>query len=64
MFGNENVIIWLDMSEYVDCIVVLKLIGILVGYVGYEDNVNILIEWVWCNLYFIVLLDEIEKVDL
>lgn len=63
MFGMKDVIICLDMLEYSDCIVVFKLIGIIVGYVGYDDNNNILIECVCCNLYLIVFFDEIEKVD-
>lgn len=52
------------MSEYSDIIVVFKMIGIIVGYVGYDDNLNILIEKVWCNLYLVILFDEIEKVNL
>lgn len=64
MFGFINDIIWFDMFEYIDWMVVFKLIGIIVGYVGYDDNFNILIEKVWCYLYLIVLFDEIEKVNL
>lgn len=56
--------IWFDMSEYSDIIVVLKMIGIIVGYVGYDDNLNMLIEKVCCNLYLVILFDEIEKVNL
>ncbi|WP_277904066.1 ATP-dependent protease ClpL [Enterococcus lactis] len=61
MFGNENAIIRLDMSEYADRTAVSKLIGISAGYVGYEDNANTLTERVRRNPYSIVLLDEIEK---
>ncbi|EGO5970814.1 ATP-dependent Clp protease ATP-binding subunit [Enterococcus faecalis] len=61
MFGNENAIIRLDMSEYTDRTAVSKLIGISAGYVGYEDNANTLTERVRRNPYSIVLLDEIEK---
>ena len=61
MFGNENAIIRLDMSEYSDRTAVSKLIGTSAGYVGYEDNANTLTERVRRNPYSIVLLDEIEK---
>ena len=63
MFGNENAIIRLDMSEYADRTAVSKLIGTSDGYVGYEDNANTLTERVRRNPYSIVLLDEIEKAD-
>lgn len=63
MFGNENAIIRLDMSEYADSTAVSKLIGTSAGYVGYEDNANTLTERVRRNPYSIVLLDEIEKAD-
>ncbi|WP_414935405.1 ATP-dependent protease ClpL [Enterococcus faecium] len=61
MFGNENAIIRLDMSEYADRTAVSKLIGTSAGYVGYEDTANTLTERVRRNPYSIVLLDEIEK---
>lgn len=61
MFGNENAIIRLDMSEYADRTAVSKLIGTSAGYVGYDDNANTLTEQVRRNPYSIVLLDEIEK---
>ncbi|EDN9946057.1 AAA domain-containing protein [Listeria monocytogenes] len=63
MFGNENAIIRLDMSEYADRTAMSKLIGTSAGYVGYEDNANTLTERVRRNPYSIVLLDEIEKAD-
>ena len=63
MFGNENAIIRLDMSEYADRTAVSKLIGTSAGYVGYEDNANTLTERVRRNPYSIVLLDEIEQAD-
>lgn len=63
MFGNENAIIRLDMSEYADRTAVSKLIGTTAGYVGYDDNSNTLTERVRRNPYSIVLLDEIEKAD-
>ena len=55
MFGNENAIIRLDMSEYADRTAVSKLIGTSAGYVGYEDNANTLTERVRRNPYSIVL---------
>ena len=63
MFGNEDAIIRLDMSEYSDRTAVSKLIGATAGYVGYEDNSNTLTERVRRNPYSIVLFDEIEKAD-
>ena len=63
MFGNKDVIIRLDMSEYSDRTAVSKLIGATAGYVGYEDNSNTLTERVRRNPYSIVLFDEIEKAD-
>jgi len=63
MFGNENAIIRLDMSEYADRTAVSKFIGTSAGYVGYDDNSNTLTERVRRNPYSIVLLDEIEKAD-
>ena len=52
MFGNENAIIRLDMSEYADRTAVSKLIGTSAGYVGYEDNANTLTERVRRNPIF------------
>ncbi len=63
MFGSEDDIIRLDMSEYSDRTAVSKLIGASAGYVGYEDNGNTLTEKVRRHPYSIVLLDEIEKAD-
>ena len=63
MFGTEDAIIRLDMSEYSDRTAVSKLIGTTAGYVGYDDNNNTLTERVRRNPYSIVLLDEIEKAD-
>ncbi|HET2137189.1 Group II intron maturase [Streptococcus pneumoniae] len=61
MFGTQNAIIRLDMSEYSDRTAVSKLIGTTAGYVGYDDNSNTLTERVRRNPYSIILLDEIEK---
>ncbi|HHD9247367.1 TPA: AAA family ATPase [Streptococcus pneumoniae] len=63
MFGTQDAIIRLDMSEYSDRTAVFKLIGTTAGYVGYDDNSNTLTERVRRNPYSIILLDEIEKAD-
>ncbi|COJ85492.1 Group II intron maturase [Streptococcus pneumoniae] len=63
MFGTQDAIVRLDMSEYSDRTAVSKLIGTTAGYVGYDDNSNTLTERVRRNPYSIILLDEIEKAD-
>ncbi|SNE54200.1 AAA family ATPase [Streptococcus pneumoniae] len=63
MFGTQDAIIRLDMSEYSDRTAVSKLIGTTAGYVGYDDKSNTLTERVRRNPYSIILLDEIEKAD-
>lgn len=63
MFGSEDDIIRLDMSEYSDQTAVSKLIGANAGYVGYNDNGNTLTEKVRRHPYSIILLDEIEKAN-
>ncbi|AGX41224.1 ATP-dependent Clp protease ATP-binding subunit [Clostridium saccharobutylicum] len=60
MFGDENSIIRVDMSEYMESHSVAKLIGAPPGYVGHEDGGQ-LTEAVRRKPYSIVLLDEIEK---
>lgn len=60
MFGDENNIIRIDMSEYMESHAVSRLIGSPPGYVGYEEGGQ-LTEAVRRNPYSIVLLDEIEK---
>lgn len=60
MFGDENAIIQLDMSEYMEKFNVSKLVGAPPGYVGYEEGGQ-LTEKVRRKPYSIVLLDEIEK---
>ncbi len=60
LFGNENTIIKLDMSEYMEAHSVSKLIGSPPGYVGYEEE-GMLAKSVRKNPYSIILLDEIEK---
>ena len=60
MFGNEDSIIRIDMSEYMESHSTSKLIGSPPGYVGYDDAGQ-LTEKVKRRPYSIVLLDEIEK---
>jgi len=60
MFGNEEAIIRVDMSEYMESHSTAKLIGAPPGYVGYDDAGQ-LTEKVKRNPYSIILLDEIEK---
>ncbi len=60
LFYNENSIIRLDMSEYMEKHAVSKLIGAPPGYVGY-DEAGQLTEKVRRNPYSIILFDEIEK---
>ena len=60
MFGNENAIIRVDMSEYMEKHSVSKLIGSPPGYVGYEEGGQ-LSEQVRKNPYSVILFDEIEK---
>ena len=60
MFGDEDSIIRVDMSEYMESHSTSKLIGSPPGYVGYDDAGQ-LTEKVKRNPYSIVLLDEIEK---
>lgn len=60
MFGNEDSIIRVDMSEYMESHSTSKLIGSPPGYVGYDDAGQ-LTEKVKRNPYSIILFDEIEK---
>ena len=60
MFGSEDSIIRVDMSEYMESHSTSKLIGAPPGYVGYDDAGQ-LTEKVKRKPYSIVLLDEIEK---
>lgn len=57
---GENNFIRLDMSEYAESHTISKIVGSPPGYVGYDDNKNIL-EKVRDNPYSVLLLDEIEK---
>ena len=60
MFGSEDAIIRVDMSEYMESHSTSKLIGAPPGYVGYDDAGQ-LTEKVKRKPYSIILLDEIEK---
>ena len=60
MFGNENAIIRVDMSEYMEKHSVSKMIGSPPGYVGFEEGGK-LSEQVRKNPYSVILFDEIEK---
>ena len=60
LFGNEEAIVRLDMSEYMERFSVSRLTGAPPGYVGYEEGGE-LTEKVRRNPYSVILLDEIEK---
>ena len=62
VFGSEQNIIRVDMSEYMDQVASSKLIGSAPGYVGYEEGGQ-LTEDVRRNPYSVVLLDEVEKAN-
>lgn len=62
MFGDEKLMIRLDMSEYMEKHSVSKLIGAPPGYIGYDDNNGgQLTERVRRKPYSVVLFDEVEK---
>ena len=60
MFGNEDTLIRLDMSEFMERHAVARLVGAPPGYVGYEEGGQ-LTEAVRRKSYCAILLDEIEK---
>ncbi len=60
LFGDENAVIRLDMSEYMEKHTAARLIGAPPGYVGYEEGGQ-LTEKVRCKQYSVILLDEMEK---
>lgn len=60
MFGDEDALLQLDMSEYMEKFNVSRLIGAPPGYVGYEEGGQ-LTEKVRRRPYSVILLDEIEK---
>ena len=61
LFGSEDSLIRIDMSEYMEKHSVSRLIGAPPGYVGFEDGGGQLSEKVRKHPYSVVLLDEIEK---
>ena len=60
LFGDENAMIRLDMSEYMEKHTVSRLVGSPPGYVGFDDGGQ-LTEKIRRNPYSVVLFDEIEK---
>ncbi|MGI6486559.1 MAG: ATP-dependent Clp protease ATP-binding subunit [Tepidanaerobacteraceae bacterium] len=60
MFGDENALIRLDMSEYMEKFAVSRMVGAPPGYVGYDEGGE-LTEKVRRKPYSVVLFDEIEK---
>ncbi|MCR6656880.1 MAG: ATP-dependent Clp protease ATP-binding subunit [Opitutus sp.] len=60
MFGNQDAIIQIDMSEYMEKFAVSRLVGSPPGYVGYDEGGQ-LTEAVRRRPYAVVLFDEIEK---
>jgi ATP-dependent Clp protease ATP-binding subunit ClpC len=60
MFGDENAMVALDMSEYMEKHNVSRLVGAPPGYIGYEEGGQ-LTEKIRRKPYSVVLLDEIEK---
>ena len=62
LFSNKisNSVIRIDMSEYSESHTISKLIGSPAGYVGYDDNKNIL-EKVKDNPFSVIIVDELEK---
>nr|WP_072536562.1 ATP-dependent Clp protease ATP-binding subunit [Anaerococcus mediterraneensis] len=60
LFGSEDKLIRMDMSEYMEKFAVSRLVGSPPGYVGYEEGGQ-LTEAVRSNPYSVILFDEIEK---
>jgi ATP-dependent Clp protease ATP-binding subunit ClpC len=60
MFGNQDALIQIDMSEYMEKFAVSRLVGSPPGYVGYEEGGQ-LTEQVRRRPYAVILFDEIEK---
>ena len=60
LFGSQDAMVRLDMSEYSEALTVSRLIGAAPGYIGYEEGGQ-LTEAVRKRPYQVVLLDEIEK---
>jgi len=60
MFGNQDALIQIDMSEYMEKFAVSRLVGSPPGYVGYEEGGQ-LTEQVRRRPYAVILFDEVEK---
>jgi ATP-dependent Clp protease ATP-binding subunit ClpC len=60
MFGNQDALIQIDMSEYMEKFAVSRLVGSPPGYVGYEEGGQ-LTESVRRKPYSVILFDEVEK---
>ncbi len=63
LFGSEDNLIRIDMSEYMEKHSVSKLIGAPPGYAGYDEKSGSLCEKIRRNPYSLILFDEIEKAD-
>ncbi len=61
LFGDEKLLVRLDMSEYMEKSSTSKLIGAPPGYVGYDESGGQLTERIRRNPYSVVLFDEVEK---
>ena len=61
LFGDERLMVRLDMSEYMEKASVSKLLGAPPGYVGFEDSEGVLTDRIRRKPYSVVLFDEIEK---
>ncbi len=60
LFGDENALVRIDMSEYMERFAVSRLVGAPPGYVGYEEG-GTLTEKIRRRPFSVILLDEIEK---
>lgn len=63
LFDSDDVMVCIDMLEYMEKYIVSCLIGVFFGYVGYEVGGQF-IEVVCCWFYVVILFDEVEKVYL
>lgn len=62
LYGSEDYLIRIDMSEYMEKFTYSRFVGAAPGYIGYMDS-NQLTDKVRQNPYSVILLDEIEKAD-